>query len=315
MGWSTPRTWVADEVVTAAIMNTHIRDQLDVLKVTRDPQGRITDLSSSTVASLASANLLDVAFVNAGNDFTAGKKRFTADARLVVPVGADKYEDLGGGLRRGLWVEGDYLHHIASDQTTEWRYAGEYVSTPAGALSGSLWVEGEYLHYIDADGDERRCQSLGGSGHNDAAVDPGSLWIETYQHIIREAGSLERPVHQDVPHSDGTPHVDTAPHADSPHEDSPHEDVPFDDEHDDVPHDDTPHYDHSDHIDHDDDIHVDLTPHGDAPFADSPHEDHDDAVAPHEDTPHEDNPHDDTPHTDHDDHGDAAFVDQPTEVT
>lgn len=28
MAWTTPRTWVASEVVTAAIMNTHVRDNL-----------------------------------------------------------------------------------------------------------------------------------------------------------------------------------------------------------------------------------------------------------------------------------------------
>jgi len=31
MAWTTPRTWVASETVTAAIMNTHIRDNLNAL--------------------------------------------------------------------------------------------------------------------------------------------------------------------------------------------------------------------------------------------------------------------------------------------
>ncbi len=31
MPWTTPRTWVAGEVVTAAIMNTHVRDNLSDL--------------------------------------------------------------------------------------------------------------------------------------------------------------------------------------------------------------------------------------------------------------------------------------------
>lgn len=31
MGWTSPRTWVAAETVTAAIMNTHIRDNLNAL--------------------------------------------------------------------------------------------------------------------------------------------------------------------------------------------------------------------------------------------------------------------------------------------
>jgi hypothetical protein len=31
MAWTTPRTWVTDELVTAAIMNTHVRDNLNSL--------------------------------------------------------------------------------------------------------------------------------------------------------------------------------------------------------------------------------------------------------------------------------------------
>ena len=32
MAWTTPRTWVAGEVPTAAIMNAHVRDNLNALK-------------------------------------------------------------------------------------------------------------------------------------------------------------------------------------------------------------------------------------------------------------------------------------------
>lgn len=32
MAWTTPRTWVTSELVTASIMNTHVRDNLSFLK-------------------------------------------------------------------------------------------------------------------------------------------------------------------------------------------------------------------------------------------------------------------------------------------
>lgn len=32
MAWTTPRTWVAGEIVTAAIMNTHVRDNLNEIR-------------------------------------------------------------------------------------------------------------------------------------------------------------------------------------------------------------------------------------------------------------------------------------------
>lgn len=31
MAWTTPRTWVVSEIVSASVMNTHIRDNLNVL--------------------------------------------------------------------------------------------------------------------------------------------------------------------------------------------------------------------------------------------------------------------------------------------
>jgi voltage-gated potassium channel Kch len=38
MAWTTPRTWVAGEVVTAALMNLHVKDNLDVLKTHEEGQ-------------------------------------------------------------------------------------------------------------------------------------------------------------------------------------------------------------------------------------------------------------------------------------
>ena len=37
MVWTTPRTWVTSELVTAAQLNTHVRDNLNVLRTTRVP--------------------------------------------------------------------------------------------------------------------------------------------------------------------------------------------------------------------------------------------------------------------------------------
>lgn len=49
MSWTTPRTWVAGEVVTAAIMNTHVRDNLSFLKNNQVIAGVLT--SSGTVST------------------------------------------------------------------------------------------------------------------------------------------------------------------------------------------------------------------------------------------------------------------------
>lgn len=303
MGWTSPRTWTDGEVATAALFNTHLRDNLLVLKTVRSTAGRLTELSSATLADLSGANVTGLARVASGNNFTAGTSKFSGSARIVLPVGADKYDDLGGGLRRGNWVEGDYIHHIASNQTTEYRYLGTYVSTPAGATPGSVWIEGSNLHYIDADGDERRCVPTS-SGHTDAAAVAGSTWVETYVHWIQETSGLERPGHADVAHSDGTAHDDT--HSDVAHTDS-HSDVGHSDSHGDLAHEDV-HYDsHGDdsppeHPEWHEDTHTDE--HADA---------HTDT---HTDVAHSDghsDAHSDS-HSDHDDHGDVVAQSQPVVV-
>lgn len=308
MVWISPRTWTDGEVVTAALFNSYLRDNQLVLKTTRNAAGRLSGLSSATLADLSSANVTGVAKPGGANSFTAGTTQMTGTARVVLPVGADKYEDLGGGLRRGFWVEGNYLHHIGSNQTTEWRYLGAVVSTPSGAISGSAWIEGDYLHYIDASGVERRCSSTTG-GHTDAAAIAGSCWVETYVHWIREAGGYEVPGHADIAHADGTEHSDG--HTDVAHSDN-HSDTGHADSHADEAHTDSHSDTHNDNYqDHSDDFHQDkhTDNHGDT-HVDTSHTD------THTDTAHGDghsDTHTDT-HDDHNDHGDVQAQNQPTVV-
>lgn len=314
MAWTAPRTWVASEVVTAAILNTHLKDNLAVLKTGRDATGRITDISSTTFASLSGLNITGLAVVASGNAFTGGRHRHQAASRVRVPVGTDKWEDLGGGQRRGCWVEGDYFHHIASNQTTEYRYLGELLGSPAGAMVGSVWIEGAYLHYIDSSGEERRCLSAGNaSPHTDVQAIAGSVWVETFVHWIREAGQVEDPGHADVAHSDGTVHNDT--HGDS-HTDS-HSDTGHADSHGDGHtdnHQDQAHVDDHEDVTHTDGGHEHQDAHIDIPHADDHGDDHSDS---HTDAAHADthtDTHSDNPHVDHNDHGDSVHLDQPTVV-
>lgn len=46
MAWSTPRTWAPGETVTAALLNAHLRDNLNVLKTNISDSGDITLPSS-----------------------------------------------------------------------------------------------------------------------------------------------------------------------------------------------------------------------------------------------------------------------------
>lgn len=284
MAWSTPRTWVTDEVVTAALVNAHLRDNMEILETPRDSSGRVEGLTSAELADLSPANLTGLATRLTGSDYTQ-RNRFDQGegTRVVVPVGTDLWTGTKGVDAAGVWVEGDYLHHIASDVTTEWRYLGTFVGTPAGATVGSVWVEGDDLHYIDADGDERACESAGATQHSDSNALGGSAWIETYLHWVRESGTLEQPGHSDITHSDHTDHNDHDDHDDN----GAHSDT---DTHDDTTH--SPHDDHDDHDDFDDLV-----------ASEPVHDDHDDHGDHTDYTDHDDHS-DSGPHDDHDDHND-----------
>lgn len=60
MAWTTPRTWVAGETVTAQLMNAHVRDNLNILKTPIDDNGKVQALSSTYLANLDGSNLTNI---------------------------------------------------------------------------------------------------------------------------------------------------------------------------------------------------------------------------------------------------------------
>ena len=74
MPWTTPRTWTPGEIVTAAMMNAHVRDNLDdhasrmgtavhlvqETETTLDGNGSLVLLATTTVSLLDSAASVDV---------------------------------------------------------------------------------------------------------------------------------------------------------------------------------------------------------------------------------------------------------------
>jgi hypothetical protein len=313
MAWTSPKTWAAAEVPTAALFNAHVRDNSALLKTSINDDGKFIALSSTYVADLDGSLLTAIVHLAAATEFTAGKNDFGADTstRIIVPVGTDLFDGSPGNKTAGsIWIEGDYLHHIASNQN-EWRFLGTLVGTPGGgAIAGSVWVDTDgAVHYIDADADERKLTS-NSAPHTDAAALSGSVWVETYLHSAYTSGA-ETQWHYDLAHGDdgsgvhGDSHGDSTSsshadwHHDTAHDDS-HGDVAYNDGHVDeyTDYSDDPHYDYS-HVDsHWDDPHTDT--HGDTAHDDAHGDNHTDV---HTDT-----------HTDHNDHADYAHEDVPESV-
>ena len=93
MAWTTPRTWVAGELITESVLNTHIKDNLTFLKTSIDDNGKIVALSSAYLQDLSGTNLTGVAKLASNNSFTAGTHDFSAGSgtRVLLPVGTDKW--------------------------------------------------------------------------------------------------------------------------------------------------------------------------------------------------------------------------------
>jgi hypothetical protein len=103
MAWTTPRTWVSGELVTAAIMNSAVRDDLNILKTPINNSGELefTDATELTIASgvitvtqnyhkvdtQGDAASDDLDTITAGTDVAAGfilHLRVESAARTVV---------------------------------------------------------------------------------------------------------------------------------------------------------------------------------------------------------------------------------------
>jgi len=104
MAWTTPRTWVDGEIVTADIMNTHVRDNLDYLKERLDGTATqyvrtATDYTTtSTTLTAVDGTNMALALTTDGSDvlvtFTgyASISTGTEDLTMAVLVDATPYE-------------------------------------------------------------------------------------------------------------------------------------------------------------------------------------------------------------------------------
>lgn len=106
MAWTTPRTWVSTEVVTASIMNTHVRDNFDETAPAKaTAAGRlIVSSGSNTVAerafneanTAASETTSSTSYTDLAT--TGPAVTTTTDTRALLFWGAQMSNDTGGGL-------------------------------------------------------------------------------------------------------------------------------------------------------------------------------------------------------------------------
>lgn len=92
MPWITPKTWATGELVTAADLNTHVRDNLDTLK---NPPGGIVTLSSNITTN--SGSFVDV----------------TGASVTLTPGGGDVFVSFAGTYVRVGNYDGEVMFDVA----------------------------------------------------------------------------------------------------------------------------------------------------------------------------------------------------------
>jgi hypothetical protein len=85
--WTLPRTWATGEIVTAAMLNQYLRDELDYLKAR--PVARVSDLDG-TVSNTTSTTFVDITGATASIT-TSGSSRLKIEASGVWNMTAGAY--------------------------------------------------------------------------------------------------------------------------------------------------------------------------------------------------------------------------------
>lgn len=139
--WTANRTWTAGELVTASIMNTYVRDNLDWLKTPLESGGitfaadftttstTYVDVTGVTTTITTKGGGLDVFFRCTWNATSGGVMQLLVDGASTAV--------LGTGGTGGQPVIGTMYHHIAALS------AGSHtIKVQAKTVSGTLTVKG-----------------------------------------------------------------------------------------------------------------------------------------------------------------------------
>ena len=137
MAWTAPRTWVTGELVTAAMMNTHVRDNLDYLKTEADL------IPNCTHAEVTGSRALDTDY-----QYTGGGFRYVLV--VVEDTGTSHWHfhfKLGSATPTTIWVDEDDgdtdynvdIGHVSGFVPNNWYY--QAYEGVGGNFSLSEWHE------------------------------------------------------------------------------------------------------------------------------------------------------------------------------
>lgn len=138
MAWTTPRTWVTNELVTASIMNTHVRDNLNALfsPLSDGWTGAVSDNPASTSFADVDATNLSLSITPVGDTILIGYVgfvTFSAGTSGTIALDVDINGTRVSGDAAGLTQAS--ADNAPDNASFTWRETG---LTPGVALTAKL---------------------------------------------------------------------------------------------------------------------------------------------------------------------------------
>ncbi len=128
MAWTAPRTWVADEIVTASILNSALRDNL--LELDLHAHGGGSGSGTAALGNLVSFTMIDAAAVAAPGGTLS----------VVFTSGTQAFIRSGGGAARNL-TDINHEHAIATNAIV-----GVFTATAAGTEKETVTHINKFLN-------------------------------------------------------------------------------------------------------------------------------------------------------------------------
>ena len=116
MAYTSPRTWVAGELLTAALLNAHVRDNLLAIAGTTGHVG--ARVFHSVAQSIANSTVTALAFNSERYDTDAFHDTSASTSRLTVPSGLDGKYLITGTLQFAANATGSRVVSVRLNGTT-----------------------------------------------------------------------------------------------------------------------------------------------------------------------------------------------------
>lgn len=177
MAWTSPRTWVTGELVTAAIMNLHVRDNLSYLKASPAFDGAITVSGTVTATVATSINALQAVQSSTGAvQIGWSRAGGTASSWIAyLPSGSTDFRLFSGADRFTFTAAGAFTATAGIAGTT-------------GAFSGDFAIATNKFTVASASGNTVVAGTLGVTG--DVAVNTNKFTVAASSGNTLVAGTL-----------------------------------------------------------------------------------------------------------------------------